>query len=354
MIIKTTFKACMLISLVLAGAVTAEAKTLRYAELGPNRGARAEALKWFAEELSERTDGSLKIEFHWGQSLMKGNAVLSGLKNGVADMGTVIGFFTPRNLRGYNIGDLPVDNSDEWVGMRAMYDLSKNNPIMQKEFSGEGVVFVTNYTTGPVQLICSSPMSNLADLKGVKVRASGPYGKALSDLGAEVVRMSQGDAQQALSSGLITCNQGYYYSMKAYKQYEVAENVLELNWGQNMSFGIMLSNLAWSGLKENERAVINDLGTEFIDYFSKKMIDDRISDKRLMEDGIDGKSIKVVEISDDDRSKLISASNTYIDKWVKEATDQGKDGKSLLSAYEKLITTYDSKKKESGYPWSQK
>jgi hypothetical protein len=64
------------------------------------------------------------VEFHWGGSLLGGKDTLKGVGDGVADMGTVVGFFTPRELRAYNIGDLPVDNSDMWIGLRAMYDLA--------------------------------------------------------------------------------------------------------------------------------------------------------------------------------------------------------------------------------------
>ena len=219
----------------------AYAKTLRYAEFGPNRGTRAKALNWFADELKARTNGGLEIEFHWGKSLLGTKAVLQGLGDGVADMGSVIGFFTPKKLRGYNMGDLPVANSDEWIGMRALYAFASSDPTMQTEFAKLGVQYITNYTTGPIQLICTEKVASLADLKGTKLRGSGPYGKTFADFGAEVQRMGQAKVYQALDSGLVTCNQNYYYSMKAYKQYEVAPHVVELDWGQNMAFGIMMN-----------------------------------------------------------------------------------------------------------------
>ena len=327
------------------------AKTLRYAEFGPNRGTRAQALNWFADELKKRSNGELEIEFHWGKSLLGTKAVLQGLSDGVADMGSVIGFFTPKKLRGYNIGDLPVDNSDEWVGMRALYEFANTNDTMKKEFADQGVHYITNYTTGPIQLICTKQLNSLGDLSGTKLRGSGPYGKTFSDFGAEVQRMGQAKVYQALETGLVECNQNYYYSMKAYKQYEVAPHVVELDWGQNMAFGIMMNKGSWEGLSADEQKLISDLGSEFVDYIAQLMIDGKSSNKQSMVDGIDGKKINVVNLADDERGKLLEGGKKYVDAWVSEATEQGYDGKAMLSSYQSLISKYAGEKKAKGYPW---
>ncbi|MDP7545698.1 MAG: hypothetical protein QGF20_00300, partial [Alphaproteobacteria bacterium] len=60
------------------GIPTAEAKvyTLRYADIGPPRGPRAGALKWWASALESRSGGDIKIKFFWSQSLVKGKATM--------------------------------------------------------------------------------------------------------------------------------------------------------------------------------------------------------------------------------------------------------------------------------------
>lgn len=335
----------------MSGAAIAE--TLRYAEFGPNRGTRAEALNWFADEIKKRSNGALEIEFHWGKSLLGTKAVLKGLDDGVADMGSVIGFFTPKKLRAYNIGDLPVDNSDEWVGMRALYELATTNPVMQNEFDKNGIVYITNYTTGPIQLICNKPIKSLADLGGAKTRGSGPYGKALKDMGAVVQRMGQAKVYQALDSGLIECNQNYYYSMKAYKQYEVAPYVVELDWGQNMAFGIFMNKDSWNRLSEAEKKVLRSVGSDFIDHLARLMIDGKADNKKAMIDGIDGKTITVTRLPESERAKLLAAGKNYVSAWVSEATDQGYDGKALMNAYEASIGKFAAEKKAKGYPWTR-
>jgi TRAP-type C4-dicarboxylate transport system substrate-binding protein len=337
--------------LLLAG--VASAQTLRFTDYSPNRGSRATALQWFADELKARSGGRLAIEFHWGGSLLGGKATLKGLADGVADMGTVIGFFTPQELKAYNIGDLPVDNADAWVGLRAMHDIATTHPAMQKEFEKAGVAYVTNYTTGPIQLICRQPVSTLADLKGKKVRGSGPYAKAMSDLGAIAQRMSQADVYQALDSGLIDCNQNYYYAMKAYKQYEVAPHVLALDWGQNMSFGVFMSRLAWERLDASDQALVRQLGSDFIDHLAQIMIEESAADRAQMEAGIGGKQITVRQLPDAQRMQLQQAGGKHIDTWVAEATASDLDGAGLLAAYRARIGHWAAERQAKGYPWTR-
>jgi TRAP-type C4-dicarboxylate transport system substrate-binding protein len=329
------------------------AKTLRYAEFGPNRGTRAEALKWFAAELEKRSGGSLKVEFHWGKSLLGTKAVLKGVGDGVADMGSVIAFFDPKKLRTYNIGDLPVENSDSWVGMRALYTLATTNAAFQKQFAANKITYVSNYTTGPIQLICTKKISTLADLKGVKLRGSGPYGKTFGDLGATVQRMSQPKVYQALDSGLIQCNQNYYYSMKAYKQYEVAPHVAELNWGQNMGFGIIMNKKSYDSLSAKEQKIVTSVGSDFIDHLAEKMMKGLSVDKAAMSAGIDGKKITVTNLPSNERAQLLAAGKKYVKAWIDGANKDGLNGLEIMANYQSLIAKYDAVRKSKGYPWGR-
>lgn len=348
---RTTMVGVLAAGVLAAGQVYAE--VLRFSDYGPNRGTRAASLEWFADQVRERSGGELDIEFHWGGSLLGMRATLEGLSSGVADMGTIIGFAHPRELRTYNIGDLPVENSDIWIGLRAMHDMARNHPAMQREFEDAGVRYVTNFSTGPIQLLCRQEISSLEDIDGLRIRASGPYGDALNDLGASIERMSQADVYQALDSGLIDCNQNYYYSILAYRQYEVAPYVLELDWGQNMSFGVFMSELAHERLDESQRAIIDEVADEFIDHFSEALQASSDTDKQRMLDGIDGDSITVVRLNEEDFQGLLDASHLHVMNWVERANEDGIDGQAVLDAYQEYIDTYTQEYEAQGYPWTR-
>ena len=271
----------------------------------------------------------------------------------MADLGSVVGFFTPAQLPLYAIGDLPVENSDAWVGMSAMHELAKTNEALQAEFDAAGLHYVSTYSTSPIQLICRDEIDSLEDLSGLKVRASGPYGDALTELGAEVVGMSQADVYQALDSGLLDCNQNYYYSIVAYKQYEVASQILALDWGQNMSFGIFMGKNTYEALSDEAKAKIDASGDAFIDIYSESLIAGLKSDRAALEGEIDGNTININPLIEGDKQTLRDASNAQIDAWVTRVGETGGDGAALLAEYHEIIERQKAERAEQGYPWAR-
>lgn len=326
------------------------AQNLTFTDYGPNRGARAVALEAFGTGLADR---GIELTFFWGGSLVGGRDTLSGLADGVADMGSVVGFFTPAQLPLYAIGDLPVDNSDVWVGMRAMHELARTSAALKAEFDAAGLHYVSTYSTTPIQLICRTPVTSLADLKGLRVRASGPYGDALTALGAEVERMSQSKVYQALDSGLLDCNQNYFYSILAYKQYEVADRLLALDWGQNMSFGIFMGKSAYEALSDEARAAVDAAGDAFIDLYAESLIDGLTSDRARLGEGIDGHAVEITTLPDGDGATLRAASDAQIAAWAARVAEAGADGEALLAEYAAHIDRFAAERDASGYPWAR-
>lgn len=345
--------AAKLVVLLLSLIPAAEGRTLLFADFGANRGPRAATLQWFADELRRRSHGSLEIRFHWGGSLLGANAMLQGVADGVADLGSITAFSWPRTLRGYNIGDLPVGNADIWVGMRAMYELAMTHPELAAEFQRAGVAYVTNYSTGPIQLICAGGLGGLADLQGTKLRGSGPYAQILADFGARVQRMSQPDVYQALASGLLDCNQNYYYGMLAYRQYEVAGHVLELDWGQNLAFGIVMSRRTQASLSAEERQIIAGVGSDFIDHLAQRMLAANAEARATMSAGIGEARIAVATLPADERARLQATGDRYVDRWLAEATADGRDGAGILAAYREHLALYARERDAQGYPWTR-
>ena len=210
------------------------------------------------------------------------------------------------------------------------------------------MVYLSNYTTGPIQLICKKKISSIQEFKNTKIRASGPYGRVFSSLGASVQKISQPAVYQALQTGLVDCNQNYYYSIEAYKQYEVAKNLLELNWGQNMSFGIVINQDFLEKLSPKNQKLLKKAGLKFIDDFAKLMIENREGIRQKLIDGIDGNQVKVVPLKKSDKKKLLKAGKNEIEIWKSK---NGSEGEKLLREYQKLIKKYQKIKKNKGYPW---
>ena len=95
---------------------------LNFTAQSANRGARAETTSLFAEELERRTNGEIKTEIHWGGALLKAKAATTGIGDGAADAGFIIGVYNPGLHPGFLLADLPTQYSDPWASTRAFYE----------------------------------------------------------------------------------------------------------------------------------------------------------------------------------------------------------------------------------------
>lgn len=153
-------------------------------------------------------------------------------------MGSIVGSYTAREMQPYNVGDLPIVDADLWVGVRAMHELASTDPDIQKAFRQANVVYLANYTTTEVQLICKNKViSKVEDFKGVKIRSAGFYGQVMESLGANVQRSRAWTRTARSTPATSECNHNYLYGMRLLKDYEVAEAVAGLQAGASASPG---------------------------------------------------------------------------------------------------------------------
>lgn len=235
----------LLLFLVLLSASDAAADVVfRYAEGGPNRGTRAEAVQYFADEVERISEGEMRVDIHWGGALLKWSGVMEGVAAGTADLGTVLSSYEPAKLTALGIGDIPLEYFDPWVGMRAMYDLMTEEQEMVEAMGERELVYLSNFSTSGVQFECTegNEIRTVEDIKDKRIRATGTYSKVLDDLGANMVNMTFGKVYQALDSGLVDCLGSYFYTVRAYKTYEVVETVTRVDWGQLLGFAIVMND----------------------------------------------------------------------------------------------------------------
>lgn len=329
--------------------------TLRYAEASPNRGARADALQYFADQVNEKSGGDMQLDIHWGGALLKYSAILGGVSSGTADMGTVLAAYEPQKMRALSVGDIPVAQSDPWVGMSAMYELMTTNDQLQAAFAEEDVVYITNYTTSPMQFECAGDarIETLDDFVGKKVRASAIYAKILDEVGANMVNFTYSEIYQALDTGLVDCSGAYLYAMKAFKTPEVTSSVALMNWGQIAGFSMVMNKWMWDDLSSDQQQLLRSVGSDMVDYYAQNLVRENQKVIEMLPTGELGNKVEVIEWSDEERAKLFERSDKYIQEWIQDMNQAGLDGAGIWEDYRALLQKYQTELDESGYPWNR-
>lgn len=319
------------------------ATTLRYAEFGPNRGWRQAIHKWMLAEIEKRSEGQLKLRTSFGGSLIKARAVLRGVGAGLADLGTIVGVYTPKQLVNYRVGDIPTGNDDPWVGLMAMYDVATKNPTVKAEFDRQNVVYLGNFTSSTILLSCKKPITKLSDLKGMKVRANPPHSEVFKKFGAVIVSMPFPEIYQALDKGIIECAQTYWVAIYAYKHTEVAKHITALRWSQNMGFGMIMNKNKFNKLSPAHQKLLRDLGRDMTSVAARITI---AGTAKLKQAVTKDKSVKV--------HFLDGESQKALDKATAEASKLFKGDPSVLKDYMAAVKKYEAIRKSKGYPWAKK
>lgn len=332
----------------------AQMRELRFAEFGPNRGTRAAALEWLDKEMRERSGGTLGLDITWGGALLGAKTAAQGLSDGVADMASIVPVYAPGQLVAYEVTDT-IQFGDEWVGMMATYEFMTTNEAALAEQKKANIKYFGNYTTGPTQLLTrDKPVVEAADLNGLTFRATGAFVPALESKGASTVSVSQPQVYEAISNGSVDGSTTYFYVVKAYKQYEVAKYITELNMGQVLAFGIGMNMNTYMSLTPEQQALVDELGLEFTTYMAEKMYNSRTGVRAELEAGIDGHKIEMVTPSAELRESLVKIANDDVASWKEKASGKGLDAEGVYNAFAGLVEKYTAQRDANGYPWDAK
>ncbi|MFK7964076.1 MAG: C4-dicarboxylate TRAP transporter substrate-binding protein [Burkholderiaceae bacterium] len=338
-----------------AGAASAQEYKLRYSDLGPPRGSRPQAMMWWADELKKRSEGRIEVEIFWSQALVKAEETQKAVGSGLVDTGTILGLYTPADLPVWNLANAPFGGRDVWVGMRTWQDLRKSTPALQKEAAKKNVKILANHTTGSVDILSrGTPILTAADLEGKKIRATGGWGALLKNLGATPVRVGFGEVYQALDKGTVDATINYIPAVRAYKHYEVADHITEVQMGQVLGFGMGINLRTFNGMPKDLQDILLEVSDEYVEVAARLFIEQVEKYRKELVDGIDGKKIAFHQMDEAERSKWREAGSVFVEDWIAKVEKKNIDGKKIVADLNQLRAKYEEELATKGYPWARK
>lgn len=222
------------------------------------------AIQLWATEIEKRSDGRIKIEPYFAESLSKEADAFESVKTGVADLAefsfdVAVGQF-PFHERAMTLASpgVSIEQPTEWV-----VAMQEAFPQVMKEFDGVKLLFTHVQTVG--MLIGSKePIKTLADFKGKKINVIGDYQVAskVGALGASVVNMPLGEVFTSLQQGVIdalTCD----YDLLVSRRFgEVVKHVTAVNT-TCFVFGMMMNEAVYNDLPDDLKKVVDEVSGEF-------------------------------------------------------------------------------------------
>ena len=285
----------------------------------------------WAREIEKRTDGRVKITLYPAGTLVSGSVMYSSTVDGITDIGT--------SSFGWERGRHPLMNAfictpgfpSAKVAARVANEVvGKFKP---KELADTHLLFI--HTCAPMHMWSKKPIRTLEDIKGVEIRAAGPTGKLVKNMGGVPVSAPQGEAYEMLSKGIVEGSISSLDVLKGFRQAEVVDFVT-LAYFHVAPFFVSMNMDRWNDLPPDIQKVFDEVSAEYIDIAGD--VWDKASDAGLAYAKEEG--LEIIDLPDEERARWHACYKPLRDEYIKEMESKGLPGKAFMEEIEKLNASY--------------
>jgi len=321
-------------------AAPAKAVILKLAPGGlPNAEALFSGIPEWIKEIEKRTEGRVKIEAYYGETLAKGRENIDALESGLADVIFPAPHHQPGKLPLFTLGNVPGLTNDYWAKAMAWYELLKSEKALQDEFAKYGgrIIGAAYYT--PVHLLSLTPINSLNELKGQKVAAMYPASEILAKFGAAPLSITPAEQYEALLRKTAGLNASPVMAVVDFKLYEVAKYYTTFNLGDR-NHALVIREDAFAKLSPADQKIIEDFAPEYTQIAYDAAV---VGSEPRGTDILKANGVNFITPSAEDSAKLMVTAEELAAAWVAEMDGKGLPGTALMTRYKELIKQYEAK-----------
>ena len=313
----------------------AEPVKLSYANFPPAPTFPCVQMERWKTEVEKRTNGKVVIDTYPGGTLLGAKGMMDGVIAGQADIGNLCMAYQPGRFIVTNATSLPVGLPNAKVGSLVLWDLY--NKYKPEAFAK--VKVLTVFTTAPTNIMSKVPVRNLADIKGLDLRASGGAAQILGAWGANPVGMPMPATVEALQKGVV---KGLYSSLEVMKDFKFAETCKYVTKTDTViyPFAVVMNMDSWNALPKDVQKVMEDLGTEQAEWTGNYM-DNHV--KEAISWSKKEQKVEFIELSKSEKAEWNNKLKFITDKWIQDATAKCFPAKAIVKDIKALTKKYSGK-----------
>lgn len=286
------------------------------------------------KELEKRTNGRIKVDIYWGQSLAKARDLVTATSTGICDISKVSAHFEP--------GKIPLSNvayhgigSHIFPRAMAFWDLLKQEPLLS-EYSQYGLIPICIAFVTDTSLLSRDPMRSIADIKGKKISSFGMAGESIDMLGGVPIMMSPPEQYDGLKKGIIDGLTAPCSAVNDFKFYEGGKYYLTLPLAGEVC-PIVIRKKAWEGLPADIQKIITDSAYDLNKMAFKELEDEDALAMKEMK----ANNVEFIKPSPADMAELKRVQAELADKWAESLEKKGMPAKKLLADLRTLTEKYE-------------
>ncbi|NWH04047.1 TRAP transporter substrate-binding protein [Desulfobacter latus] len=317
--------------------VTVQAKKVRlnYANFPPAPTFPCVQMERWKTEIEKRTDGAVGINTFPGGTLLGAKDMMDGVINGQADIGCICMAYQPGRFTVTNATSLPLEIPDAKTGSLVLLDLY--NKYQPKAF--DKVKVLTMFVTAPANIMSKAPVTELSDLKGLDLRASGGAAQILKSWGANQVGMPMSDTPEALQKGVV---KGLFSSLEVMKDLKFAEICKYITITDTViyPFAVIMNKNAWAKLPDDVKQVMDGMIEEQAAWTGEYM-DRHVSDAIAWSKK--EHQVEVITLSPEKKAEWHAPLAPITENWIKTAEEKGLPGDQIIKDIKYLIVKRTAK-----------
>jgi TRAP-type C4-dicarboxylate transport system substrate-binding protein len=289
-----------------------------------------------ANLVEERTNGRVKWDIYWGQTLAPVTEQVSALNSGIADIAIPNPDKEPGKIPLSVVGHLPGIGSDMQSRAKAYWDLCNQEPEIS-ELAQYKIRPLATILTPEQSIISRVPIRSLADLKGKKISTSGIIAETLAELGAVPLAMAPPEQYESMQRGTIDGIAVPLGAVGSFKFYEVGKYFTRYELG-NRLYPMGINQDVWNRLPADIQKILVDLVPDFDEVaYQYSIVDSERVDMELMQEN----KVEIIEPSAEDKAAIKEVQSGQADKWAADQEKAGLPGEKILSDFRKLVEKYE-------------
>jgi len=287
------------------------------------------------QRVEEASGGKIKID-HFPSMQLGGKPpeLIGQVQDGVADIvWTVLGY-TPGRFPQAEVFELPFMMNNAEATSRAFWHFAEAN-MFDKDLKDFKIL--ATFVHGPGLIHSNKPITSVADLNGVKLRApTRVINQMVSGLGATPVGMPVPAIPEALSKGVIDATVIPWEVTAALKVPELVGNHTEFGTEAlyTTAFVFAMNKQKYEGLSDELKAAIDSQSGADLSALAGKLMQGADAGGR---EAAAANGNNIITLTDAQVAEWKDASSGVATSWVEDMNSKGFDGQALLDQAKALI-----------------
>jgi TRAP-type C4-dicarboxylate transport system substrate-binding protein len=324
-----------------------------FCDQGPPNALTGRAMTWFANETEKRTNGKVRFNLNWDQSLVKISDAIEAVKVGMLDAATVSAALHEGKTPLLNLLNFPYLAQDEWVALRTAGTLFDEDPALGEELSRWNIQWLGFFCSGTVNIHTkTTPVVSTSDFKGLKLRAATPWEPWVKRWGATPVSIRYSETYDALDKGVIDglLSLGIA-SSKAYGFFEKGKYFTLSRMAAPAGYGIAVNKNKWNELSPDLQKIILGIRDEFHDYFGRLHYEEN---KIIVKWAKETEGVQFLTLTPEETSKWKTVAFELYEPYIEKYESKGLPVRRMINKAKEISEGYASELHLKGYPWERK